>query len=99
MLRDIKKADHGEHLACTSRIRRLPNGLCERVNVNIPHTAHEDHQIIVSDKKIMENVGRKCERLREDHPEDAHKIPGRHIFQREIARYMPETDAYQSSGV
>lgn len=56
VLRDSKKKDHAKHIACTSRILRLSNGLCERKNVNIPHTAHPDHETIVTDKRIMENV-------------------------------------------
>lgn len=85
VLTDPRKKKHGKHLACTARIR-IKNGLCERQNKHIPHTSHPNHEIIVSDKKIMRNVVAKCEALKRDHPEDAHKIPSRHIFQREIAR-------------
>lgn len=88
ILRNSKKKDYAKHLECTSRIRLLPNGLCERANINIPHSSHSDHEIIVSDKKIMENVTKKCIALKSDHQEDAFKIPNRHIFQREIARYI-----------
>lgn len=84
VLRSRKNQDHP---ACTSRIRRLTNGLCERVNKNIPHSPHPDHEVIVSDKKIMESVVQKCQALKLNHPEDAFKIPNRHIFQREIAKY------------
>lgn len=87
VLRDSKKKDHLKHIACTSRIRRLSNRLCERVNVNNEHSAHPDHEIIASDKNVMENVFKKCQALQVDHPEDAQKVPNRHIFQREISRY------------
>lgn len=88
VLRDSKKKDHAKHLACKSRIRRLSNGLCERINVNIQHSAHPDHKIIASDKRIMEIVFQQCEILKENQTEDAHRIPNRHILQRQIARYQ-----------
>lgn len=87
VLRSQKKRDDTEHPMCTSRVRRLQNGLCERANVNIPHSHHPNHEIIVSDKNIMESVIQQCQALQLDHPEDAHRIPNRHIFQRNIAKY------------
>lgn len=86
VLKDSKKKNHEKHLACSSRIRRLSNGQCERINVNIQHSAHPDHEIIVSDKRIMEIVVQQCESLKENHPEDAHRIPNRHILQRQVSR-------------
>lgn len=83
-----KKKTHKEHIACTARIRQLQNGLCERANKHIQHTDHPNHEIIVSDKQIMHNIAQQCESLKTNQAEDAHKIPNRHIFQRQIARYI-----------
>lgn len=85
VLRSQKNKDCQKHRACTCRIRRLANGLCYRLNVL--HSPHPDHKIIVSDKKIMESVLQKCATLKVHHAEDAYRVPNRHIFQREIAKY------------
>lgn len=87
VLTDSKKDDHLLHPKCGSRIRRLPNGLCERMNVNIPHTAHEDHESIALDKEMMNNMVETCANLNISIGEDAHRIPTKHIFQRELIRY------------
>lgn len=88
ILTDKKKKDHEKHLSCSARIRCLPNGKCERQNVFIQHTAHPNHERIVTDKQLMNEVLRKAENLRLDFPQDAHRVPNRHIFQRELARYF-----------
>lgn len=87
VLSDKKKKGHESHLPCSARIRCLPNGKCERQNVYVQHTAHPNHERIGSDKQIMNEICRKAETLRIDHPHDAHRVPNRHIFQREVARY------------
>lgn len=87
VLSDKKKKGHENHIACSARIRCLPNGTCERQNMYVNHSMHPDHADIVSDKKIMTNVIKKAKNLRADFPHDAHRIPNRHIFQSEVARY------------
>lgn len=87
VLADSKKKDQRNHIPCSARIRLLPNGTCERKNVFVPHSAHLNHESIVIDKKIMENVVQKAVKLRTDYAEDAYRVPNRHIFQREVARY------------
>lgn len=82
-----KKKDHGNHIQCSARIRCLHNGTCERKNVFVQHSAHPNHESIVTDKKIMDNVAQKAIKLRTDYAEDAYRVPNRHIFQREVARY------------
>lgn len=81
-----KKRDHLEHTKCNSTVRLLRNGKCERINKNVPHTVHPDHETLAADKKKMINMKAQCRYLRDNHPEDAHKIPNRHIFQKEISK-------------
>lgn len=82
----LTKTGEANHIKCSSRIRLLQNGTCERMNIYMPHTNHTDHELVVSDKKHMDNMKEQCKYLQENHPEDAHKISNRHIFQREIAK-------------
>lgn len=70
---------------CFSSVRRVTDRLCERVYV--PHTDHTNHEDIVNDKELMNNMIAICEDLRSNYREDAHRIPTRHIFQREMAKY------------
>lgn len=86
VLADSKKKCHEIHLKCGSGVRRLENGLCERINPRIPHTNHENHEIIALDKERMNSMVGECDNLRLNHREDAHKIPTRNIFQREISK-------------
>lgn len=88
ILSDRKRKDHEKHLACTARIRCLLNGLCERQNVLVQHTSHPSHESIATDKQIMNSIIQKAENLRIDYSHDAHRVPNRHIFQREVARYL-----------
>lgn len=81
-----KKSDHLNHIKCTSSVKLLENGKCERMNQYIQHTAHADHELLTADKKRMINMKMQCQYLKENHPEDAHKIPNRHIFEREISK-------------
>lgn len=50
VLKSQKNKNHVKHPGCTVRIRRLANGLCERMNANNPHSFHPDHEMIVTDK-------------------------------------------------
>lgn len=88
VLCDRKKKDHDEHISCTARIRLLSNGTCERQNIHVQHTCHPHHECLVSDKTLMASISRKAESLRNDFGIDAARIPNRHIFQREVARYL-----------
>lgn len=90
VLKSTNKKTHKEHIGCTARIQRLQNGLCERSNEHIQHTAHPNHEVLVSDKLIMKNIAKHCESYKTEDTEDAHKIPNRHIFQKEIARYIKD---------
>lgn len=86
VLANKKKKDHSIHSKCTSSVRLLPNGSCERMNVHIPHTTHPNHEIIAADKRKTQSMKEKCEYLKVNFTEDAHKIPNRRIFQREIVQ-------------
>lgn len=85
VLCDPKKKNQSSQLKCRSRVRLLPNGTCERMNVHVPHTDHENHKMLADDKKKVHRMKTMLNNLKENHPEDAHKIPNRHVFQREIA--------------
>lgn len=88
VLADSKKKDSSLQIKCESRrVRRLQNGLCEPMNLGIPHTPHENHETIANDKGLMNDMIEKCENLKINFAEDAHRIPTRHIYQREIVRY------------
>lgn len=83
-----KKKDHANHCKCTSSVRLLSNDKCERMNAYIPHKAHPDHEILAADKRRMQNMKQNCDYLRKNFPEDAHKMPNRRIFQREISKLV-----------
>lgn len=86
VLSDPRKKNGPNAPKCTSSVRLMPDGKCQRMNEHIPHTEHADHQMIADDKKTMNSMTNQCRNLRLNHPEDAHKIPARHIFQHEIAK-------------
>lgn len=80
-----KKRNKDEnHVNCTARVRLLSNNTCQRMQVS--HTNHNNHNAIIDDIEKRNNMKKKCQRLRDDHAEDAHKISTRHIFQREISK-------------
>lgn len=87
VLADRKKKGHENHIKCSARIRCLPNGTCKRQNEYVQHTSHPNHERIVSDKQVMRNIVTKAEELRTNYVDDAGRMPNRHIFQREVARY------------
>lgn len=86
VLADPKRKSHEIHPKCGSGVRRLENGLCYRINPQIPHTNHENHEIIALDKQRMNSMVEECDHLRLNHREDAHRIPTRNIYQREISK-------------
>lgn len=80
-----KRNEAGKHHPyCTARVRIFPDGICE--NMNVPHTHHDNHEAIVHDLNLRNNMKQKCRTLRDDHEEDARKIPTRHIYQREVSK-------------
>lgn len=82
-----KKKDHSDHIKCFARVRRLANAqTCQRMNENIPHTRHSTHKILAEDKMKKEAMKEKCQYLKTNFPEAAHRIPNRHIFQHEIVK-------------
>lgn len=95
VLTDPKRKDHLQHMKCFSRVRRLPNGKCVRMNILIPHTLHSDHEIIASDKRIMNGMVETCTNLNMLLAEDAHRVPARHIFQRQLSRYSHKNNCYK----
>lgn len=87
VLSDRRKKNSANAVKCTSRVKLMAHGKCQRMNENIPHTNHANHQMLAEDKKNMNSMTERCQNLRSNHPEDAFKIPTRHIFQHEIKKY------------
>lgn len=69
---------------CTARVRILSNGICERMSTG--HTCHENHDRVRRDIEKTTNMKKAGQYLRDNYPEAAHRIPSRHIFQREITK-------------
>lgn len=88
VLSDKKKKNHSNYCKCTSSVRLLSDKKCERMNIAIPHENHPNHEMLAADKRKMQNIKRNCQYLKENFMEDAHKVPNRRIFQREIAKYV-----------
>lgn len=86
VLTDNKRKKDLNHVKCNARVRLLADGKCERSNVHIAHTLHADHQKLAMDKMKMQNMKDQCQYSKANFPEDAHKIPNRRVFQREIAK-------------
>lgn len=84
VLSDPKTNSHEMHPKCSSGVRRLTDRLCERIHA--PHTDHINHELIAHDKDRMSNMIARCKDLRLNHREDAHRIPNRNIFQREMSK-------------
>lgn len=78
-----KKGNSDIHPNCTARVRIQPGGACEVLS---GHTCHGNHESILQNMDKINNMKRKSQQLKEDHEEDAHRIPSRHIYQREIAK-------------
>lgn len=79
-----KKNKKEQSVMCTARIKQRRDGTFERMGK--PHTNHTDHESIRRDMKKRNNMKTACRRIQQQHPEEAHKISERHIFQREIAQ-------------
>lgn len=83
-----KKKNSSNHCKCTSSVRLLSNGKCERMNTYIPHTDHPTHEVIAADKRRMQNIKEQCIYLKTNFPEDAHKVPNNRIFHREMSKLV-----------
>lgn len=79
-----KQRRNKDQSSCSARIRLLQDGTCEKMNAE--HTCHTDHEQIVRDMNKTNNMKAKCQTLKNNHPEDAHKISARNIFQREMKK-------------
>lgn len=70
-------------IKCTARVKEFQDGTFQ---MGKPHTCHQNHRQIRSDMEKRNNMKANCSTVRLQYPEDAHRIPQRHIFQREIAK-------------
>lgn len=70
---------------CKGSIKLDPDG---SLKVMSKHVAHNNHESIMKDMKKAERIKERCRTLRDDYAEDAHRIPAKHIFHREIAKYV-----------
>lgn len=69
---------------CTARVKILKDGTCKRMGKY--HTNHADHKSIKGDLKKRNNLKSLCQTVKDDFPEDSHKLSTRRMFQREIAK-------------
>lgn len=69
---------------CTARVRIRRDGTLEKMNIQ--HTQHQNHDLLARDMNKRKNMKDAAKTLRKNHPQDAHKIPNRHIFQNELAK-------------
>lgn len=69
---------------CSARVRIIADGICERMSVN--HTCHQNHGIIRRDMEKLMNMKERSRYLRDNFADSSHRIPTRHIFQREIIK-------------
>lgn len=70
---------------CKGSIKLNPDG---SLNVMSNHVTHNNHDSIMKDMQKAENIKKSCRTLRDEYAEDAHRIPAKHIFQREISKYI-----------
>lgn len=69
---------------CTARVRVINEHLCESMGAE--HTCHTNHHSVAQDLKTRDAIKRNCRKARNEFEGDAHRIPTRHIFQREIVK-------------
>lgn len=83
ILSSPKKKTMNDEIKCTARVKEFQDGTFQ---MGKPHTCHQNHRQIRSDMEKRNNMKANCSTVRLQYPEDAHRIPQRHIFQREIAK-------------
>lgn len=82
-----KSARNEDRSFCNARVRVFASGnQCKRMNAC--HSGHHNHEHIFRDMEKLNNMKEKCEMLKNNYPEDASKISTRHIYQREIKKYV-----------
>lgn len=79
-----KNADNNNQPCCTARVRILPDGTCEKMS--LPHTTHDNHEQVMADMNKINKMKTQCQSLKDDHADDARRIPTRHIYQRVISK-------------
>lgn len=84
ILSSSKKKVEGDQQKCTARVRIHHDGKLEAMHV--PHTRHSDHSAIVVKLEQFNDMKEKSATLRNDYPEDAHKVSTRNIYQRAISK-------------
>lgn len=74
-----------DQCSCGGSVRLLPDGSLKIMN---GHTDHNHHESIMKDMEKANNMKEKCKTLKNDFPQDSHKISSRNIFQGEIVKYV-----------
>lgn len=83
-----KRARKADRRPCSARVRTFANEKKKCKKMNVSHSSHEHHIQIMGDMKKLNNIKEKCQILRKEFPEDASLISTRHIYTREIKKYV-----------
>lgn len=81
-----KPSRNEDRCYCSASIRIYSNGKCKTINGT--HAAHNDHEALMRDMEKSDNIKKHCRLAKNQYAEDSHRLPGRHIFQREISKYV-----------
>lgn len=82
-----KTRENEDRTQCTARVRLLSNGVLDRM-LHSNHTNHQNHDRLVRDLKKLNDMKSVAKALHTDLCEDAHRMPNRNIFQREISKLV-----------
>lgn len=77
------KKEHTNNIKCRASVYLL-NNKCERMNMFVPHTNHLHHETLAGDKRRMQNMKEEGQYINVHFKEDAHNIPNRRIYQRNV---------------
>lgn len=79
-----KPSRNEDRCDCNASIRLNSDETCTPQNAT--HTRHNNHEAIMRDMQKANNMKQDCKTLKNNFTEDAHNIPTRNIFQRNIAK-------------
>lgn len=83
ILSSPKKKTNNIEIKCSARIKEFPDGTFQ---MGKRHECHQNHRQLRSDMEKRNNMKSSCSTAQSLYTEDAHKLPQRHIFQREISK-------------
>lgn len=84
-----KVVKHVDPVMCNARVTLHENGILTKNQK--PHSSHENHECYFTDLRTRKNIMDKCKMAKEMFPDSANRISSQFIFNREMARYYPQT--------